>query len=121
MPNTRIDIRNIRIRTIIGVNAKERRIRQLILVHVSFIYAAGKAVRSDSLKYAVDYRTMTHEIVKKVEASRFYLIERLTQFILGVVIKYPRVKKAKITVEKPGALRHADSVASTIGYRWTSS
>ncbi len=46
-----------------------------------------------------------------VEASRFYLVERLAAAeIAAICLAEPRVETARVLLEKPGALRFARSV-----------
>lgn len=50
--------------------------------------------------------------------NRFALLERLTQEILDLVMAYPQVRYAEVEVDKPHALRFAESVSITLaGHR----
>ncbi len=49
-----------------------------------------------------------------VEASSFNLIETLAEKIAEVCLEDARVRRADVTVEKPGALRFARTVAVEI-------
>jgi len=46
-----------------------------------------------------------------VENSGFFLLERLCRDILTLVLKKERVLWAKVRIDKPNALRYAQSVA----------
>jgi FolB domain-containing protein len=52
-----------------------------------------------------------------VEKSSFYLIEALAQAIADICLEWEQVKAATVTVDKPGALRFAKSVAVEITRR----
>ena len=49
-----------------------------------------------------------------VEASEFFLIERLADAIADICLEPAGVALAQVTVDKPGALRFARSVAVEI-------
>ena len=66
---------------------------------------------SDAIEDTVDYKTITKRIIKEVEASQFFLLEKLTRLILNIVIENERVTEATVRVDKPFALRFADSVS----------
>ena len=65
------------------------------------------------LKSPVCYATkaLCKEIITKVECSNFLLLEKLAQTIMDIVMKHPLVKKAHVCIDKPFALRYADSVS----------
>ena len=106
-----VKITNLRLRAIIGANDWERKLKQDVVINISFDYDAAKASRSDQLKDAVDYKVITKKIIKAVEASDYQLIEKLAAVILDIVLQDPKIKIATVRVDKPGALRFADSVS----------
>ena len=106
-----IRISDLRLRTIIGANDWERDNLQDIIINVSIDYDARKASLSDKLNDTVDYKTITKNIIKEVESSRYFLLEKLCHKILQIVFKNQKVKKVTVRVDKPLALRFADSVS----------
>ena len=106
-----IRITNLKLRTIIGVNEWERDLKQDVVINISLTYDAAKASKSDNLKDTIDYKAITKKIIKMVEASNFLLLEKLADIILQIVLDDPRVKEATVRVDKPLALRFADSVS----------
>ena len=58
-----------------------------------------------------DYRSMTKSVIKLVEESRFDLLEALTRKVLDEIMSNPLVKKAKVEIEKPHALRYSRTVS----------
>ena len=109
-----IEIHDLLLRTIIGVNADERINRQDVVVNVKLETDTRAAGRSDDLDDAVNYRTITKDIIDRVEASSFHLVERLAEEIARVCLADARVSRVTVSVEKPGALRFARSVGVTI-------
>jgi 2-amino-4-hydroxy-6-hydroxymethyldihydropteridine diphosphokinase len=109
-----IHIRDLLLRTIIGINAEERRDRQDVLINITLEADLRAAGRSDDIEDAVNYRSITKQIIRLVESSQFYLVEKLAAEIAALCLADPRVTSARVTVEKPGALRFARSVGVTL-------
>ena len=106
-----IHIKNLRLRTYIGFNSEERKKRQDIVVNIVIHYDSRRAAFEDSVKDALDYKRINKRIAYYVEDNRFLLLEKLTQDILDIVMEAPQVLRASVEVDKPHALRFADSVS----------
>ena len=106
-----IRIKNLRLRTIIGLNDWERKKEQDILINLKVHVDDESAVASDDLADGVDYKTIKYRIVQEVEKTSFYLIEKLAGFILDIVLENEKVTKATVEIDKPHALRFAESVS----------
>lgn len=109
-----IQIKDLLLRTIVGVNDEERRNRQDVLINITLHADTRPAGRSDDIADAVNYRTLTKRIIALVENSQFYLVEKLAAEIAALCLDDPRVEQADVRVEKPGALRFARSVGVEI-------
>jgi D-erythro-7,8-dihydroneopterin triphosphate epimerase len=109
-----IRIKNLRLRTYIGFNDDEMRKRQDVVVNVRFSYEADEAAETDDVKYAVNYRTITKEIIAFVEDGRFMLLERLAADVLELVMQHGSISMAEVEVDKPNALRFSDSVSALL-------
>jgi dihydroneopterin aldolase/D-erythro-7,8-dihydroneopterin triphosphate epimerase len=107
----RIYIRDLTLRCIIGIYPQERREKQDVVINIILDGDFRKAARSDDIKDAINYKTLKKHVIELVEASRFNLIETLADRIAAVCLKDKAVKRATVTVDKPGALRFARSVA----------
>ncbi len=111
----RIEIKDLLLRTIIGINTDERHERQDVLINLTLHTDTRTAGRSDELRDTLDYRALTKRVIALVEGSRFYLIERLAAAVADLCLENDRVERVTVTVEKPGALRFTRSVGVTIG------
>jgi dihydroneopterin aldolase/D-erythro-7,8-dihydroneopterin triphosphate epimerase len=109
-----IHIKDLHLRTIIGINEEERRDRQDVLINIVMDVDLRRAGESDDIEDAVNYRTITKRIIHLVENSGFFLVEKMAAEIAVICLSDPRVERARVTVEKPGALRFARSVGVTI-------
>jgi dihydroneopterin aldolase/D-erythro-7,8-dihydroneopterin triphosphate epimerase len=109
-----IEIKDLLLRTIIGINEEERRKRQDVLINITLFADTRPAGQSDDIRDAVNYRTITKQVIHLVEDSQFYLVEKMAAEIARICLKDPQVEKVKVSVEKPGALRFARSVGVTV-------
>jgi D-erythro-7,8-dihydroneopterin triphosphate epimerase len=107
---TRIQIKNLRLRTIIGANDWEREVLQDVVISVSYKYNASDAERTDAIADAFNYKSLTKKIIKEVETSKFVLLESLVNHIYKIVKENDSPKDVKVTVAKPNALRFCDNV-----------
>ncbi|WP_456445519.1 dihydroneopterin triphosphate 2'-epimerase [Thiolapillus sp.] len=109
-----IRIKNLRLRTYIGFNEEELKKRQDVIINIVFGYKADEAAETDDVKYAVNYRTITKEVIDFVEQGRFMLLERLAADVLELVMDNPLIARAEVEVDKPHALRFSDSVSASV-------
>ena len=107
----RIVIRELAARCILGVRDEERREKQDVLVTIVLHVDARRAARSDAFADAVDYRAIKKRVLALVEASSFKLLEALAESVAGACLDFSGVERVDVSVDKPGALRFAKSVA----------
>jgi D-erythro-7,8-dihydroneopterin triphosphate epimerase len=110
----RIRVKDLRLRTYIGINEDEILNKQDVLINLTVFYRAIDAVRANDIDTALNYRTLTKAVIAHVENNRFNLLERLTQELLDLVMSRPEVDYAEVEVDKPHALRFAESVSITL-------
>lgn len=110
----RIHIRDLLLRTIIGVNPEERRDRQDVIVNLTLYTDVRAAGESDDMAHTVNYRSVTKRVIELVESSQFYLVEALATAIARTILAEFPVERVRVSVEKPGALRFARSVGVEI-------
>ncbi len=108
-----IEIKNLRLRTVIGANDWERKVLQDVVISVKFKFDSSKAEESDNLEDTFNYKALTKSIIKKVEASAFNLLESLAGMVYNMVKEYDELHDVCVTVEKPHALRFTDNVIAT--------
>ena len=86
----RVEVRDLLLRCIIGINPEERTHPQDVLINLTMFADLRPAGNSDDIGDAVNYKTAS---------------KRLTEFA---------VERVQVRVEKPGALRFARSVGVEI-------
>lgn len=106
-----IRIHNLRLRAVIGLNEWERNTMQDVTINLEITPKSATSADTDDSSATVNYKKIKDRIIEEVENSRFKLIERLAGFILDMVMENPNVASATVTVDKPHALRFADSVS----------
>lgn len=109
-----IQIKDLLVRTIIGINEEERHNKQDVVINITLYADHTAAGASDDIADTVNYKTIAKQTIKLVEESQFYLVEKMAQEIVNLCLADSRVQRAVVTVEKPGALRFARSVGVTL-------
>jgi dihydroneopterin aldolase/D-erythro-7,8-dihydroneopterin triphosphate epimerase len=81
-----------------------------VVINITLCADLSAAGRSDRLEDTVDYKKIKREVMAEVEASRCRLVEHLAERIAAVCLKDRRVRRVRVLLEKPGALRFARTV-----------
>lgn len=110
----RIHIRDLLLRTILGVTPEERKDRQDVLINLTLYLDTRPAGQSDDIHDAVNYRSVTKRVIQHVESSDYQLVEALAESIARLILTEFPVARVRVCVEKPGALRFARSVGVEI-------
>ena len=110
----RINISNLRVRTYIGFNPEEKSKQQDVIVNAEIRYRAHPAFISDDADDALDYKIITKRMIQHIEHGRFHLLEKLAADLLAIATEAEQVSFAEVRVDKPHALRFADSVSVTL-------
>lgn len=114
MGEDQIKISDLMLRAIIGINDWERVERQDVLLNITMFGDLSAAGESDQIEDTINYRTVTKQIIKHVESSKRFTVEALAADIARICLQEKGVRRARVRVEKPGALRFAESVGVEI-------
>ena len=109
-----IRIKNLRLRTIVGIEDWERKHKQDVIVNIEMELDGDEAGKSDDIEDTVNYKTVKRNIINAVEGSQYQLLDKLAIEILKVIMEEAKVKRAAVEVDKPQALRFADSVSVVV-------
>jgi len=108
----RIRVKNLLIRTYIGFNPEELVNKQDVIINLDIeTDIPGSALEADEPIGIFDYKTITKKIIALVQDGQFKLLEVLTKNILDLIMADEKVKWARVEVDKPHALRFAESVS----------
>lgn len=112
MTMARIKVKNLLLRTFIGFNPEELVNKQDVLINFEIeADIPDSALQSDEPVDIYDYKVVTKKVITLVQDGQFKLMEVITRRILDLIMEDKRVKWAKVEVDKPHALRFADSVS----------
>ena len=110
---TVIRVKDLSLRTFIGFKPHEKKHKQDVLIQLKVEVETSMVEHNDDYQAEgfYDYRSMTKSVIKLVEESRFDLLEALTRKVLDEIMSNPLVKKARVEIEKPHALRYSRTVS----------
>ena len=111
---SKIIIKNLKLKCIIGVNPDERNRKQAVVINIAMWAQLEKAIVSDDIADTVNYGTLNKRVKAFVEDSSFRLIEALAGGIADLCMEEKALQKVKVRVEKLGALKSADSAGVEI-------
>lgn len=103
-------IRNLLVRGIIGINDWEREKAQDILINITAFSDMRRAGETDELADCIDYRSLAKKAQAHAETIKRFTVEALANDIAKICLEQKGVMKVIVRVEKPGAVRFAESV-----------
>jgi FolB domain-containing protein len=110
----RIHVRDLHGRCIVGIYPDERTAKQDVILNITLEVDLRRPGKSDAIEDTVNYKDLKKQVLTMVEDSEFFLIEKMAEETAAICLSYPGVQAVTVTVDKPGALRFARSVAVEI-------
>jgi FolB domain-containing protein len=110
----KILIQNLRLQGILGVYERERTILREILINVTLYTDTHPAGQTDNLVDCVDYSQVVKEIRDHVNEAQRYTVEALAEDIANLCLSHKGVQSVKVRVDKPGAIKDAETVGVEI-------
>ena len=107
-------IRDLQIKTIIGIYDWEREIKQTVSIDIEMATDIAKAAKSDNIEDALNYKAVGKRIIQFVEDSEYQLVETMAEKVAQIVLDEFSVNWLRLRVSKPGALRGAKDVGLVI-------
>ena len=107
-------IKQIEVRTVIGVFDWEREIKQKLVIDLELGTNILKAAETDDLKDTLDYKAISHAVFDFVENSEYQLVETVAEKVAELVLRDFPVQWLSMTLNKPGAVSIAQSVGVKI-------
>jgi dihydroneopterin aldolase len=109
-----IFLRDLRIRTIVGIWEWERRMPQVVSIDLDMATDIRRAAGSDDIADTLDYKAVTRRIKAFVADSRFNLIETMAEQIAGIILAEFGVPWVRVAIHKPWAIRGSRDVGVVI-------
>jgi FolB domain-containing protein len=110
----KVIIRNLLARGIIGVNDWERKRAQNILINITILTDTRRAAETDNLEDCVNYSTLSKKVMAHAESVNRLTVEALANDLARLCLEEKGVHTVIVRVEKPGAVRFAESVGVEI-------
>lgn len=107
-------IKNLRFPAVIGVHEWEKKYTRQFVMQIELEYDAAMAAATDEIIYAVDYTAVEAMIMRLAASRSWQLIETLVEATATMVMEeFPSVSTVAVTLEKPQAMHHSESVGVT--------
>ena len=110
----RMHIRDLAVECIIGTKPEERVTKQTVVINLTLECDLTMAGRTDNLEDTVNYVVIKRDVIALIEQGKFLLIERMADRIAEICFANRRVSSVTVTIDKPGAIPEARSVAVEI-------
>jgi len=110
----KVIIKNLLVRGIIGIRDWERKRAQDILINIILYTDTRQAANTDDINDCADYSTISKKVQAHAERIGRFTVEALANDLAALCLQENNVLKAIVRVEKPGAVRFAESVGVEI-------
>ena len=107
-------IRELEVRTIIGIFDWEREQRQLVSLDLEMGSDIATAAATDTIENALDYKAVAKRLIDFIEKSEFFLVETLAERVADIVVNEFNVPWVKLRLGKPGAVTGSKDVGVII-------
>ena len=109
-----IKIKNLRLKTILGVYDWEQKIEREIIINAAIKTSHLNSLQSDDLSDTIDYDDIIKKIKKLITEKRFKLIEKMTQEVMDTIMQNSRVLECELEIDKVGVVENVDSFSVTL-------
>jgi dihydroneopterin aldolase len=99
---------------IIGIYDWEREVKQRLEIDLEMWIDLAGAAKSDAIEDTLNYKSVAKRVLAFVEESRYRLVEALAGEIARIVLEEFQVARVRVTVHKPGAIRHSRDVGVVV-------
>jgi len=96
----KVEIKNIKIKTKIGVSTLERKKTQLLFVSLIFTYNLPKKLNADNIKNLKDYSKIINSLKDFIINSRYKTLEKLILECKKKLEKQYKLKNIFLTIDK---------------------
>ena len=103
-------IKDFIIQEIIGIHEHEKIKKQKIKFNIVVDVNQNTIPDEKDLKSIIDYEKITNKLEKLVKRKKYNFLESLAEDSFKEIFKDKRIVSAKIKIEKPDAIKNADSV-----------
>lgn len=110
----KVFIADLKVKTIIGIYAWERAIRQTVRLDVEMACDVKKAAAEDKIDATLNYKAVAKRLTAFIETSEYQLVETLAERCAQLILDEFDVGWLKLRIGKPGAVRGSREVGVII-------
>ncbi len=110
----KIFLKELTTETVIGIFDWERGVKQTVAIDLEMSADIRRAARTDAIDDTLNYKAVAKRLLAFTQESRFQLVETLAEEIARLVLREFPVEWVKVTLHKPGAIRHSKDVGVMI-------
>lgn len=103
-------VRGLEVKTVIGVYAWEREIKQPVTVDLDMARDNSQAAATDDITHVLDYKSVCVRITEFIEGSELKLLETMAEKIATLLRTEFDVPWVRVRVSKPAAITGAKEV-----------
>jgi dihydroneopterin aldolase len=103
-------VRGLEVKTVIGVYAWEREIKQPVTVDLDMARDNSQAAATDDIAHVLDYKSVCVRITEFIEGSELKLLETMAEKIATLLRTEFDVPWVRVRVSKPAAITGAKEV-----------
>ena len=121
MAKDKISITGIKAFGFHGVLDHERKNGQDFIADIEFTYKTDKAIKTDDIKFAIDYGLVAQLVKSLIEGTPQNLIEKLADDIAKSLLKSFKIDSVKVVLHKPHApvdMKFSDISVSVERKKW---
>ncbi|MDR2213793.1 MAG: dihydroneopterin aldolase [Pseudomonadales bacterium] len=107
-------IRDLEVKTVIGVYDWEREIRQPVTVDLDLAHDIRQGAATDDVAHVLDYKQVCLRVSDYIERSRCKLLETLAEELAALLMREFGVPWLRVKIGKPAALTGAKAVGVII-------
>lgn len=100
----KVFIKDLRVTGILGIHDWERVTPREIVINVTLFTDTRAAAQSDDIADCMDYSATAKKIRAHAESAARMTVEALANDLAEICLQDPKVQKAIVRVEKPGAV-----------------
>ncbi|MDT8319891.1 MAG: dihydroneopterin aldolase [Xanthomonadales bacterium] len=110
----KVFIENLIVETVIGIFDWEREIRQAVSLDLEMDFDIRRAAQTDAIEDTLDYKAVSKRLIHFIEQSEFQLVESLAEQCAAIVLGEFPVRRLRLKLSKPGAVRGSSAVGVII-------
>ena len=109
-----IKIKNLKLKTILGVHAWEENINREIIINAEIETNNLSSLSSDDIKDTIDYDILILKIKNLISSKRFKLIEKMAAEIMREIMEDTNISRCKLEIDKVCVIADVDSFSVTL-------